>query len=290
MITMRVTAISPLLQNLLRADGKLCGVFSEAVGIRYSDIVVTFQSKNIAMPCGGVVDELPVKRMESLIGERVSFKEGNLLIGSAVQLILSDATKWEGMKIEELPPIEKTIQMGALREIKIQMARFRRETGFSVLLEALGWEDSKESQSLNIYQRALQAILLLRRGVWCDDYKQMVEAQKNLVGLGVGLTPSGDDFLTGFWTTLLMLSERRYTKAVKHTIGELSNLSKRTTLYGWSELWALQKGFCSEPLCTAIKTLRYRKSQSQALGRLAVLGGTTGLDTLLGIAEALQFI
>lgn len=288
MIFMKATAISPLLQDLLKNGGELCGVFSDSLGISCGDIAVTVQKENIATPYGMAVAELYTKSVEWPIGEAVFMRDGVLSIGDFAQIDFTQAKLWNDMTIEKLPPLTDAQQKSALEAVKNRLSSSQRESGFSLLLGELGLEAGSNAVCPEFYHRALQAILLLRRSVSTGDLLSIVEAQTNLVGFGPGLTPSGDDFLVGFWTTMQMLADEKFEDTIKHSIEALSALSKRTTLYGWSQLHAMQKGFCNEPLRTAIKSLGNTDHQDKTLTRLTSLGGSTGLDITLGITESLQ--
>ncbi|MCL2068955.1 MAG: DUF2877 domain-containing protein [Oscillospiraceae bacterium] len=282
---MRAIAISPLLRGLLKDGGELCGVFSGALGIRCGSLAVMLQSENVAASCAAAVSGLPAGGAGCRVGARVSLRGDSILLGDATQIDLAGAEIWGGMTVEPLSPMTPARLAQALETVKNCLLRHRREDGFSLLLGGLGW-DENEPACPAFYNRALRAILLLRRAVASGNPEQAAEAQKNLVGFGAGLTPSGDDFLTGFWAAVLMLSGNR-AAAVSHAINRLADPAARTTIYGYSELWALQKGYCGEPVCSAIRALAEGVHADEALGRLASFGGTTGADTVLGIAEAL---
>ena len=138
--------------------------------------------------------------------------------------------------------------------------------------------------------RAIPAIEQMRQGIRRGDLTLLTGGAEALVGLGDGLTPSGDDLLTGLYATLRMRAGPEISALIGRAIAQLPRLIRRTTPYGWSELWALTRGYLSEPLRTAIAALDAPDGGRPALLRLAGMGGSTGMDTLLGIGEAVQFL
>ena len=109
-------------------------------------------------------------------------------------------------------------------------------------------------------------------------YEKATEELVSLIGLGVGLTPSGDDFLCGVLAGLILTgnSDQTFTSILKKRIGmSLKNTNdiSRTFLR-----CALSSHF-SKP----IKDLVYPASVQDILASFKAVGHSSGFDSLCGI-------
>jgi hypothetical protein len=123
---------------------------------------------------------------------------------------------------------------------------------------------------------------------------RMLEVARRLVGLGPGLTPSGDDFLVGCLRGLWLL---RCSEPVAHQTLDhvreplLSDLDPRTTRVGAEFIRYAMGGAFAEVLDRAALSLlapsRPRVVRS-AIRRLLCQGETSGTDTALGLLTCLE--
>ena len=278
----RVTWISPMAEKMLKEGGRVCGVFSSALAISCGELAVTLQRDNIVTPLGGVLKRYNPETWRGFLGEEVSWAGNMLLFGNRLCCDMSKARRWQELSVECLPAMKKTEYARAKDELKRSLNNCRREMGASLLLEMLGWSQGREPEDAKYFYRFGEHVKHFRQGILEADLSMIKKAQEGLVGLGTGLTPSGDDFLVGFWSAVQMHYRGRHMAVYGEAIDSLTNLSKRTTRYGWSELWAMQQGLLSRPLARAIKLEDFKE--------LSKIGGTTGADTLLGIAEAFSLM
>lgn len=109
-------------------------------------------------------------------------------------------------------------------------------------------------------------------------------SMKALVGLGPGLTPSGDDFLSGYVRTMLLLG----STIPFYTI--ISQLKHRTNSLSARSIELAALGRCAEEENLLFKNLFMRYNPTEAtmnLNRIACYGATSGIDLLYGIWIAL---
>jgi hypothetical protein len=110
------------------------------------------------------------------------------------------------------------------------------------------------------------------------------------LGCGRGLTPSGDDFITG-----LLLAIQRWSHAIPesphlYTLleGLPSNGYTQTTSLSASIIAAAALGQADERLLHLARCILYGRSSPQQIADLLFnYGGSSGLDALTGIALAL---
>jgi hypothetical protein len=113
------------------------------------------------------------------------------------------------------------------------------------------------------------------------------DAIHGLIGLGPGLTPSGDDFLVGALAVLDALAERKAHAALAHAIaaaprGLTSPLSDYL-------LRAAAAGHVGEPLCRAVSAV-ISGMAGAAVAAVRNIGHSSGWDMLVGVTSALQVV
>jgi len=123
---------------------------------------------------------------------------------------------------------------------------------------------------------------------------QMLEATRYLIGLGPGLTPSGDDFLVGCLRGLWLI--RRHAPVAGQTLdrlrdGLLPNLDARTTRVGAKFIrYALEGAFAEvlDQAALALLSPSHPQVLQSAVSHLLAQGETSGTDTMLGLLMCLE--
>ncbi len=108
-----------------------------------------------------------------------------------------------------------------------------------------------------------------------------------LIGYGPGLTPSGDDILTGM---LAVLHTSDLFTRLPSFLPPADQLAQLTTSVSCSYLNSARKGEFSTPVLKVIRHLQSGRSPQPAIGRLLAVGHTSGADILLGIAIAQRWL
>jgi hypothetical protein len=125
------------------------------------------------------------------------------------------------------------------------------------------------------------------------DTGRLLQAGDRLVGLGTGLTPSGDDFLGG------LLFSRRHTEQVfglppldwKAIYAWLEDIRTRTSTISYAILSDMARGHGPEPLHDMVSAIASGKSFDQIAlhaARLVQIGQTSGWDMLTGVAAGMD--
>ena len=179
------------------------------------------------------------------------------------RVALSVASRWTPAALPPNPQID----IGAL-EYAVR-GRVPRE-GFGGLI--VGAHNSLSGHA----QPALEALERWLIGNALDDEAQM------LVGLGPGLTPSGDDYLGGLLIALHALERRPQAQALWRW---LEPRLKRTSAISAAHVAAAAEGEGHEALHACLEALASRNADwTQTLDRVARVGHVSGWDTLAGIA------
>lgn len=120
------------------------------------------------------------------------------------------------------------------------------------------------------------------------DYSLFLKNAISLIGLGPGLTPSGDDFLSGFMIGYItyskhLNSDSRFVKEVFPLI--VRNSFQRTNYLSYQQLLLASLGHgyeILEQLCLDILQADFKKV-SPGLERIVNIGSTSGMDQLIGL-------
>jgi len=110
------------------------------------------------------------------------------------------------------------------------------------------------------------------------------EAVQGLIGLGPGLTPSGDDFLVGALALLDAIGERDTHSALACAIADL--LAERTTPLSACFLRATAAGHAGEALHRAVSSAITGDADA-AVAAIEKIGHSSGWDMMAGIMSVL---
>ena len=171
-------------------------------------------------------------------------------------------------------------------EIDGVTASWRVKDNLSFLQEFLYLEggDNRISQELRV--RGQDLIKSIER----RNFAEISGRIKKLIGFGEGLTPSGDDFLTGLIASLLLVNNAGFGYLVR-SVKEVIGLEKeRTTFLSGKFLEYACQGRFPEVILNLIEAIfaKGREEVEKAARRCLDFGASSGRDTLLGILFGLS--
>lgn len=182
----------------------------------------------------------------------------------------------------------------------LQTLQPTRTAGIALLLQKISAIDPSkgwlflhnEDQSL---PKDLRNLISENTALFSDGYRHKdlsacLESAAHLLGLGGGLTPSGDDWLAGF-----VLYLTRFTSAsakpdsflheLERSLLELA--TRKTTTISVNRIAASFRGVAEEPFLEVTDILFYGGSFPEDLPELlSRFGHSSGVDTTLGMAAA----
>ena len=132
-------------------------------------------------------------------------------------------------------------------------------------------------------------VTAMQRAITAGDVERMCAGARGLIGLGPGLTPSGDDFLVGCLRGLWLMSrDEAATRGVFARLGArlLPGLKARTTQVGAEFIrYALEGSFAEilDRAAQALVTPAHPPTVAAATGHLLAQGDTSGCDTMRGL-------
>jgi hypothetical protein len=126
----------------------------------------------------------------------------------------------------------------------------------------------------------------LAAGIRGRDQARLIAGAGALLGLGEGLTPSGDDCLVGALAVLHHASGEWRHRSGPALFAPLARAAReRTTAIGREFVLHALVGRFSEPVLDVLRAARPAEGR-RAVARLMALGATSGADTLCGMRLA----
>ncbi len=154
----------------------------------------------------------------------------------------------------------------------------------------------KRCEGLNLLCRAcVEPLRQLVAGIRRQDLPLVENSLSSLIGLGIGLTPSMDDVITGLISTLHRLGDRLpggfpWVSTIGERICFLS--SSRTTLVSRNHLLFASCGDRFEILDDLINSLlsSSKEDLNDKIGKLVSCGATSGTELAIGVLLGVKLV
>ncbi len=178
----------------------------------------------------------------------------------------------------------------ALRSLARRVIETRRGAGLVPLLPFILDLPARPTVPISL-QPTISAVLLLKQNLLTRPLEASLPQVKELMGLGRGLTPSGDDLITGllliFNRIPLRQDIRAQLPAFAQQIIELAYA--KTTSLSANLIEAAVQGSADERLLTAADgLLGGALSEAQILASLEAYGSSSGFDAFAGMALLIE--
>jgi hypothetical protein len=204
-----------------------------------------------------------------------------------------------GRALCSAPPLEETLRKWTRDLVQAVMGwgRFEGLAGALTFLDDRLWPGAAKSKiPLSPFCRyALPHIDFLLNSTTRENEEEFLNALGKLVGLGPGLTPAGDDLLTGFLASHKILSSP-FWKRLKNSSRIrtlLPAIRSRTTPVASELLFSALEGIFPETIHRIFQDLSLITSDPSPLPSTSALlgvGHSTGTDMLVGIILGLTTI
>jgi hypothetical protein len=193
--------------------------------------------------------------------------------GATVRITVEDVTPWRPASLPSPSPRARD----AARRLRESIVRVGAPRGLARLLIADCADDL-------VLDKARSHVAALARACAEDDASAFADAAKPLLGLGPGLTPSGDDFVGGalFARRVLVGMTPAWAAAATRLVADAATLTHPISARllgdlaageGWAPLHELAAALAAEDVERAITTAR----------AVTLLGHTSGWDLLAGL-------
>lgn len=256
--------------------GKIHSKFKNGFNIQFENELVYISYVGSPLSAFGInirKDKF-IKILEEIkIDDNVTYKNNNLIIYTLNEIIYLNLEQVEDIDLN-IPKIKCTIE-----NIK--------DTYLYKILDKYEFEDHI-GIDLGIETRT-NIELLITKDKQNDFYNSKII--NFFVGRGKGLTPSGDDILTGFTMGLMIFNNNgMFDKWIKDI--NLIVTKDKTTLVSVAYLKALTKGYVSENFLELILSIdkNSEKLVCEILDKIKFYGHTSGYDTMFGFYLSLKYL
>lgn len=268
--------LSEVSQGITKVKGKVHSVFHKVINIEicnelYAIVLsqVGKSSRYVTVKDNKNIDftDLNLKR-----GDICYIDKSNIYINDILQVNYSKSTKYEGKLVKELKWDFKSIPFKNIVMLKSTIDRYSKPK--SVWKKLI---DKSDKRFLN----GVSTLSFLKNG-------ESENAIKELIGYGIGLTPSGDDLLLGYLTVLNHLNNYNDQRTKFHN--EIRKNIQRTTDISKMMLEMALEYEYHEYLENVIKSVAtgYPEEVLTSTKRLIEIGATSGSDMATGIYTALM--
>lgn len=211
-------------------------------------------------------------------GERVSFNTNGIDIGNDKRIDLSHATRWQPDALYLSPQRRQEIDWQSLAQITLASVMHS-----SSLFYFQGDNAFYQEMSRLLQLHRAKLILALREENNCAIENEITA----LLGLGIGLTPTGDDYLSGL-SAVLFINGHPANKYRSLFISVLARARNQTTLLSAITLReAIEQRF-RESIHNFIYHALNGEQQiiQQFINEIKKIGSSSGCDMLCGMADA----
>lgn len=259
-----------------RVCGEVIGVFSGAIYCAFGNAVLLFHdAKWGEVPFGIAVPNIRafLTEMRATVGEKILFIEGGICIG--------DRDFAMTVTVPMRPEAEQLCMPDAVRLAAVDAYITAHGTTLGMLAYC------RENRG-----GAAEAIHALSEGIACGDTAFAAAAAIRLLGLGRGLTPSGDDYLCGFFTLLAAAKANGIAASpVTERVADIvrKNLARTSRISGAY----LESALCGEYFTVydhAIRAMLGASSAEEHCRFVLQMGASSGTDTLCGALDAARLL
>lgn len=263
------------------SEGKVLGITSKGIFFEFEQRSIFLTKNDHNSPFNIILAPSDTIPSDITSGDIVYFSQGDLLIPTReVAISLANIPVWTPPPpiriVNSLPE-----QVKCAQQLLSELMKLDRQKGFLFLKFDPPADSTGQAQ-------IRQAAAAFTQSVRLNNLQASLEASTHLFGLGSGLTPSGDDWITGF-----VLYQCRLDQAKKIKRPFLTRLGAelvytaylKTTWVSANRLEAALKGWSEEIFLSAIDYLfgANRYGSADIARGLMNFGHSSGVDTFIGI-------
>lgn len=267
MIRIEIKAYTTAVKTLLKGKGTVVGIYDKCFNIKteYEEMITVFHKTDRITTRGMIsafnksISDLPLSAGETVIIEDQKIKLTN------IEFDYSNACLIETYR-------QSMVDINLKQEPFLKLKDILKYTpNFSPLV-------IKESL---VYKKFMEGKRYLE-----SDYEKGFE---NLIGLGIGLTPSADDFLSGMTAFFGLINyASQFIKSLKQYL--LKNGKSRTSFVSYNLISDVCNGHIGDDLYELIFSLAYGKSDIEIkVNRMLEYGSSSGYETCLGILAGYEY-
>ncbi|HEX3034771.1 MAG TPA: DUF2877 domain-containing protein [Thermodesulfobacteriota bacterium] len=282
-------------------------VFDHAFYIRAGgDVLINIiKNKNYISPTSILIrgfEDKPFRSLGIKEGMEIRFRDNSLIFGNNVLGIkVGRSSTWSSLP---LPKQDAFVDLGInLRVLRDVIYTCSSREGLVPLLENVELYGPIQvflhPQKPALSEMARPGIETLMWGLYMGDLNMVMNRASSLLGLGPGLTPSCDDFLTGLMLSLniggraLLKKRKNDLNFYRKVSSEISRTAKeKTTIHSQSFLNQARRGEGPKAVVELVHSLLTKSPDDVTVAAKTVInmGETSGADIAIGIYYGIRFL
>jgi hypothetical protein len=290
-MTFRATRASSLVLSTLESRprrGRVHSSFQRTVNVLCDDMTwLSLHPPDVPLDAYGVaVDGWNSDSQDGFLGVQagaaVTADHARILLGgNGASIDLEHTEVWQS-KLDPIERLDPARLVGMGRNLRALVEDKSTESWFLSVVG--GWPRPVRKPLEALMRTKIAAALSQLHDSWISGgLERTLEAMECIVGLGSGLTPSGDDFITGFLGAAYCFAhDDGFREAV---FSNIASPLGRTSLPAFFMLKAALGGHYPEPLSNLLRALVVGDVEAlrRAVARLGGVGATSGQDMLAGV-------
>jgi hypothetical protein len=211
------------------------------------------------------------------------YKKGSLIINSENEAL---RLSWRKSISKAFSPAhflitDKLLIRNTLDTYRAILAELKLPSSATVLLEMKGGDDYFRQQIAHNYPPLVESLL-------SHNKTAFIKYSRRLVGMGRGLTPTGDDLLHGALVTFhYFINDTVFMESVKN---EFAEATLKTNIFGRHALEMAFRGLTPEVFSSFLRTIDRGEVDRKLLNRIVSFGSSSGLDIVIAMVFFLQII
>jgi hypothetical protein len=269
-----------------KASGVVLAVFARSSHLKAGDLIITVGTPEIpSHPF--VVKTASFFKMKP--GERFSMDEGSILINRTQLINLTGIPVYTPeIRVEHIAG-EEVIAKAVKRARQTTCEALSGKKNMGMFLPFFTGDPTENEFT----KAALLPVKHIKSAIMKNDWKNMEREFCRLAGLGIGLTPSGDDFLVGILSALRFYKNsggkaRLPPENCFDRIAEKTG--RKTTSFSSTLLRSAARCWCSQDVADWLSAVHNGDVGFIKASTLRVLasGHSSGVDTLAGLVSAME--
>ena len=273
--------------------GQVIAVFDSSIYLQTTNKIVCVGNKNVKNSPITIITSLPenfsFKTFKLKIEEKVFFFNRNIQIQDTTFAFGEKTKIWHPAELK-YPLVLTNVRQGVRHFHKILQHRDVKPRGFSEIL----FLENLNVEKLNYNKKVLSEISECKHWIYQSLVKKNIACMprpcwaENLLGLGFGLTPSGDDFIGGVMIGLYICKKVKMAQCIWRHVDE--NVRYLTTPIAGAHLYAASTGLGPadiHKLANAIVSAT-AEGMTDLVKSLDMIGQTSGWDIFAGVYVVIE--
>lgn len=261
--------------------GRIHSIYRKTVNLQIGPHLLALQAPDSPVsPISLVTESNPglIHNLGLQAGQAIELSHRELslcALGSVIHFQYAGADVFDSKLSQCSPPISVKLLESALALSDVG--------GFRSLFFMDVWQELSQNDPFFIMDAARRHLLACAASIQAGNYGSAAKEMVRLMGLGIGLTPSGDDFLCGVMAGLTLSGNLSHPFSVMLREEIARNLQNTNDISRAFLLCALASHF-SRP----VKQLPYATTPETIVAAFEAIGHSSGIDTLCGIYYSLS--